>query len=81
MKPLKEWTIWLINWYCIWFAIFWVISMTPIGRDSTDQSDWGYRSNLVIRTDALTGCEYLATSGGGLTPRIDGKGRQLGCKP
>lgn len=50
----------------------------PIGRDSTDGSG---RSNLEIRTDCLTGLQYLTSSKGGLTPRIgyDGKQIKMSC--
>lgn len=28
------------------------------------------RSGLVVHTDALTGCQYLSTPRGGITPRL-----------
>jgi hypothetical protein len=44
-----------------------------------DSTDAGYfeRSGMRPRVDALTGCHYLETSGGGLTPRLDRAGRQV----
>lgn len=66
------------------FAVVWVLSyllsVLPFWRDSTDPP-WPHRSGMVIRTDAATGCEYLETSDGGITPRMDGGGHQRGCKP
>ena len=47
--------------------------------DDTDPP--GGRSGLVLYTDHLTGCQYLARPfSGALTPRLDGRGRHLGCK-
>jgi len=43
--------------------------------DDTDPP--GGRSGLIIRTDALTGCQYLTTTRGGLTPRVDRHGAPL----
>lgn len=36
--------------------------------------------SVMIWTDALTGCEYLTTTEGGITPRFDHNG-QTGCGP
>ena len=35
---------------------------------------------VMVWTDALTGCEYLTTTAGGITPRFDHNG-QTGCGP
>lgn len=48
-------------------------------KDDTDPPDG--RSGMVIYTDHLTGCQYLARPLGGVTPRLDAQGRQLGCRP
>ena len=40
----------------------------------------GGRSGMEPKTDALTGCQYLSAPGGGLTPRLDGQGKQIGCR-
>lgn len=46
--------------------------------DDTDtQSD---RSGVVLRTDYGTGCQYLETMSGGITPRLNKSGRQAGCR-
>lgn len=47
-------------------------------RDSTDQPS-GKRSGFALMTDYGTGCEYLYRNGG-ITPRFDKNGKQLGCK-
>ena len=39
-----------------------------------------FRSGFAIRKDAKTGCEYLVTFFGGVTPRLDVKGRPF-CWP
>lgn len=39
-----------------------------------------HKSGMVIHTDALTGCQYLSVSAGGLIPRWDAQGRQVGCR-
>lgn len=46
----------------------------PLFRDDTDGAR---RSGLSPRTDARTGCQYLETAGGGITPRLDRDGRQI----
>ena len=50
------------------------------GYDSTDNLASGERSHMVVRTDCLTGLQYL--SDGGLTPRIGVGGKQMraACK-
>lgn len=45
-------------------------------KDATD----GYkRSNLKLRTDYGTGCQYLETTGGSITPRLGYGGVHVGC--
>lgn len=49
--------------------------------DSTDDEKNGERSGLVLYTDNLTGCQYLnAGYFGGMSPRLDKSGNQVGCK-
>lgn len=54
--------------------LIWLSSATTI-----DDSDavTGKRSGVRIHTDYLTGAQYLGTVGGGLTPRLDGNGKQI----
>lgn len=59
-----------------WFACsgLWQMALPP--HDSTDPP--GDRSDLVIRVDELTGCQYLTDARhGGMTPRLDAQGRPI----
>lgn len=47
-------------------------------RDSTDPP--GGRSNLDLLIDYQTGCHYLSTHKGGLTPRLDADGKHICTK-
>jgi hypothetical protein len=38
------------------------------------------RSGMAIKTDHLTGCQYLTTFLGAITPRLDSAGKQV-CHP
>lgn len=43
-----------------------------------DDSDNGFvKSGLKIRSDHLTGCEYLESWSGSLMPRVDRDGKQV----
>ena len=46
-------------------------------RDDSDPIDG--RSNMSVLTDALTGCQYLTTQRGGITPRWT-RDREQVCK-
>lgn len=60
-----------------------IVAIAAIGacspRDDTDDLG-GKRSGMSLHTDALTGCQYLSVPLGGMTPRVDGAGRHVGCK-
>jgi hypothetical protein len=45
-------------------------------RDDSDPVEGG-RSGVSVTRDALTGCEYLRTPFGGITPRMDNTGKQV----
>jgi len=73
----------------VFFFIFWVylaviffdvvtFKLFQWGADSTDTDS--ARSGMAIKTDNKTGCEYLVTGNGGITPRLDREGYQMGCK-
>lgn len=73
---LKKFTIW----FCMWFVISLVISFlfnrfTDIGRDDSDSKT--EKSGVKVVTDHLTGLQYLETSRGGITPRLDIDGKQV----
>lgn len=69
-------------------ALIWIVAaglfVAALSRcqptDSTDYST-SDRSGLKLHTDAMTGCQYLSTSGGGITPRLDSQGRQICNQP
>lgn len=44
-------------------------------RDATDGPNG--RSGMKLRTDHGTGCQYLETADGGITPRLGSDGRQM----
>jgi hypothetical protein len=46
-------------------------------RIGYDDTDGRYRSGLAIKTDCLTGLQYLTTGQGGLTPRLGVDGHQV----
>jgi len=48
--------------------------------DDTDNKLTGARSDMRILIDHGTGCQYLRSSGGGLTPRLDAAGKPMCSK-
>lgn len=60
---------------CVLLAVV-IVVMLLAPYDSTDPP--GGRSGLSIYVDHATGCEYLSRHG--LTPRLDGQGRHMGCR-
>lgn len=65
--------------YLLGFAVTLPLAMCAMPKDDTDPPEG--RSGMAIYTDHLTGCQYLARPVGGVTPRLDARGRQLGCRP
>lgn len=58
-----------------------LLALSEPPRDDTDQPDnKAPRSGIQPHTDAATGCQYLSTPLGGITPRLDAHGQQLGCR-
>lgn len=53
------------------------VRLSPL--DDSD-SPTGERSGVKPRTDHLTGCQYLESSRGGITARLDSDGKHVGCK-
>lgn len=72
----------------LWLVLLWAVVSLGVGKvrdafgwgeyDNTDARR-GEHSGLRLRTDALTGCQYLQ-AGDALTPRLDASGRQI-CGP
>lgn len=57
-----------------WVILTFLLSLF-LPRDDSDPAKG--RSGFQIRADALTGCEYLETRKGAITPRLDATGRQV----
>lgn len=70
----RTWWLWIVA----GLLLLGVIAI-PAPRDSTDGPD--ARSGMRPRIDAATGCEYLSTRGGGISPRLARDGKQMGCRP
>ena len=64
-----------INGAIVMLVILGIIGVV-VGRDDSDQPS-GKRSGMRPRRDALTGCEYLESWTGALTPRMGSDGRQV----
>lgn len=79
-EDLKAYTKWLLRWAAGIYFVVVLIGKLPLGRDDSDPSEWGKRSGIAVRKDALTGCEYLESMHGGLTPRLDRAGHHVGCR-
>lgn len=58
------------------FGLVW--HLLPL-HDDTDQG--AGHSGFILRTDALTGCQYLGTIWGAITPRLDATGKPMCGKP
>ena len=69
----------LVNVAMVLAGIHFAGSMLGVGMDDTDVSATK-RSGMRLHTDALTGCQYLAANGGGITPRLDASGKHI-CRP
>jgi len=54
------------------FNILFVFGLTKDNSDGPKE-----RSNMIIRVDHLTGCEYFESSKGSLTPRLYPDGSQV----
>jgi len=63
------WTAFAITMFSLWLLDW------P-ERDDSDPPVGG-RSGLRVYHDKLTGCEYLGAAFGGITPRLDAKGKQI----
>lgn len=66
----------LIVWSIMYFGA-WMLGYP--NRDDTDPPNG--RSGMRLYTDAATGCQYLGTMFGGVTPRHGAGGSHIGCKP
>ena len=65
-----------------WMLFIGYLLIAAIGWFTTDKDDTDgpKRSNMVLRTDYGTGCQYLESHTGVLTPRMSADGKHTGCK-
>lgn len=49
----------------------------PPPMDATDHPGTKERSGLKLHIDYGTGCQYLVTADGGITPRLEEDGKQM----
>lgn len=65
----------------MWVLFFASVTVTGMARctTATDSTDAGpsQRSGMNLRIDYGTGCQYLETSRGGITPRLDDRGNHI----
>lgn len=80
LETLKSFATWFAVIYATVVGIVALFSLTPFGRDDTDEQGWfGRRSGVSLITDERTGCQYLSTHKGGVTPRLGSRGEHVGC--
>ena len=72
---VKEWSPAALAAAVVVIAVVSFLSMHQTPRDNSDPI--GGRSNMSVLTDALTGCQYLATQRGGITPRMGADNKQV----
>lgn len=76
VELLKSLIFWVAMAYLFVLATNALYNISPIGRDETDKPGWGSgRSGVRLVTDQETGCQYLETKSGGITPRLDAEGK------
>jgi hypothetical protein len=79
IKAIKDLLKWTGAWTVIWLLAAVLLAQNfPLWRDDTDPP-WPKMSGMNLMTDHRTGCEYVG-AGGGITPRVDGSGRHMGCR-
>ncbi len=79
LNDAKNFVLWLLGILFAFSFVVWLLGKTPLARDDTDPGQWGSRSGMTLKTDSLTGCQYLV-SAGGITPRLTADGRHMGCR-
>jgi hypothetical protein len=67
-----------IGYVSLWLLLVAWLIWPPV-HDDTDPPDG--RSGMKLYTDHKTGCQYLSAPLSSITPRLDGEGRHVGCKP
>lgn len=69
------WAIGLLVGSLTYLLLTWMTPPPPM-RDDSDAAN-GPISHMQPLTDHLTGCQYLTTRWGGITPRMSDEGRQI----
>lgn len=62
-------------WFLVALCLFLIYICPASPRDDTDPPEG--RSGMALFIDNRTGCHYLGNPLGGITPRLDGKGRHI----
>lgn len=62
----------------IWF-MFCLVFVAVLLRSAYEDYKDSSNTDLIIRIDSKTGCEYLTTKHGGLTPRMNQSGMYQIC--
>jgi len=62
--------------FCI-FSVSVFLFSGAYKKDDTDSNE--KRSGMALRTDNATGCQYLESQRGGITPRLSKGGIHHGC--
>ncbi len=77
-RLLKNLNWWLegLRWGLIVILVLSAVSVVITPTDDTDAGFWD-RSGLRLHRDEGTGCEWLATRAGNLSPRLDASGKQI----
>lgn len=77
-EKFKKDLMWTAFWFIIYVTVF--TAVLDYFKFAWDDSDGETRSNLNVHTDARTGCQYLSTLGGGITPRYAADGTHICSK-
>lgn len=81
LQESKVFAKWLGKFFLNAVVFFLATTMLLRFASNVDDSDLSRidRSGMRPLTDHRTGCQYLTTPAGALTPRLDGQGKQVGC--
>lgn len=85
MQPKRDWRKYtgIVVITLFWIGVLSVLSgaiKCARAYDNTDNEETGERSGMELCIDHLTGCHYLCKPFGGITPRLDGDGKHVGCR-
>lgn len=75
MEAYKQFKKDLLGGILVLLIIQGAYSFFDIGKDDSDSAE--KRSDMSVRTDYKTGCQYLESSKGELTPRLQKDGTHL----